>query len=63
MSLQDIYATKTINLTELKRGDTNFIENITEPIAILKRDCVKAYLIPTELMANFIDKIKTDEVI
>lgn len=50
MSLQNIYATKAINLTELKRGDTNFIDNITEPVAILKRDCVKAYLIPVKLM-------------
>ncbi len=60
MSLQNIYATKTINLTDLKRGDVNFIDNIAEPVAILKRDCVKAYLIPVALMTDFIDKIKPD---
>lgn len=55
MSLQTIYAHKTIGITDLKRGDTSFIDNLDEPIAILKRDSVKAYLIPEKLMALFAD--------
>ena len=51
MSLHQICADKTISLTELKRGDTSFIDNLTEPVVILKRDCVMPYLIPVELMA------------
>lgn len=55
MSLQTIYAHKTIGITDLKRSDTSFIDNLDEPIAILKRDSVKAYLIPEKLMALFAD--------
>lgn len=55
MSLQAIYADKTIGLTDLKRGDTNFIEHLEEPIAVLKRDSIKAYLIPEKLMAYFME--------
>lgn len=56
MSLQDIYATKAINVTELKRSNTDYINNINEPIAILKRDSIKAYLIPVELMKIIMKK-------
>ena len=55
MSLQAIYAQKTIGITDLKRGDTAFIEDLNEPVAVLKRDSVKAYLIPEKLMAYFMD--------
>lgn len=51
MSLQTIYANKTFGITDLKRGDTSFIDELDEPIAVLKRDSVKAYLIPEKLMA------------
>lgn len=54
MSIQTIYAHKTIGITDLKR-DGGIIDTITEPIAILKRDSVKAYLIPEKLMAAFAD--------
>ena len=51
MSIQTIYAQKTIGITDLKRSDTAFIDNL------LKRDTVKAYLIPEKLMAYFMDKL------
>lgn len=54
MSLQTIYARKTIGITDLKR-DSGVIDNLNEPIAILKRDSIKAYLIPEQLMAMFAD--------
>jgi len=60
MSLQTIYAHKTIGITDLKR-DGRIIDNIDEPIAVLKRDSIKAYLIPEKLMAmiaDYLDDIK-----
>lgn len=60
MSVQTIYAHKTIGITDLKR-DGSIIDFIDEPIAILKRDSVKAYLIPEKLMAviaDYLDDIK-----
>lgn len=57
MGIQTIYAQKTIGITDLKRSDTAFIDNLLEPIAVLKRDTVKAYLIPEKLMAYFMDKL------
>ena len=54
MSIQTIYAHKTIGITDLKR-DGGIIDFINEPIAILKRDSIKAYLIPEKLMAYFMD--------
>jgi len=54
MSIQNIYAHKTIGITDLKR-DGSIIDSIEEPIAILKRDSVKAYLIPEKLMAEIVD--------
>ncbi len=60
MSLQTIYAHKTIGITDLKR-DGGIIDNIDEPIAVLKRDSIKAYLIPEKLMAmiaDYLDDIK-----
>ncbi|TXI93849.1 MAG: prevent-host-death protein [Neisseriales bacterium] len=62
MSLQAIYAHKTIGITDLKRGDTSFINELDEPIAVLKRDSVKAYLIPEKLMAYFMDKLEDIEL-
>lgn len=62
MSLQVIYAHKTIGITDLKRGDTSFIDELDEPIAVLKRDSVKAYLIPEKLMAYFMDKLEDIEL-
>ena len=61
MSLQTIYAHKTIGITDLKR-DGGIIDNIDEPIAVLKRDSVKAYLIPEKLMAYFMDKLEDIEL-
>ncbi len=55
MSLQNVYAHKTIGITDLKRGDTSFIDELTEPVAVLKRDSIKAYLIPEKMMALFAD--------
>lgn len=57
MSMQAIYAHKTIGITDLKRGDTKFIDSLEEPIAILKRDSIKAYLIPEKLMKFFMDTL------
>lgn len=62
MSLQTIYAHKTIGITDLKRGDTSFIDELSEPIAILKRDSIKAYLIPEKLMTYFMDKLEDMEL-
>lgn len=62
MSLQAIYAHKTIGITDLKRGDTSFINELDEPIAVLKRDSIKAYLIPEKLMAYFMDKLEDIEL-
>lgn len=62
MNLQTIYAHKTIGITDLKRGDTSFIDELDEPIAVLKRDSVKAYLIPEKLMAYFMDKLEDIEL-
>jgi PHD/YefM family antitoxin component YafN of YafNO toxin-antitoxin module len=63
MSIQTIYAQKTIGITDLKRSDTAFIDNLLEPIAVLKRDTVKAYLIPEKLMAYFMDKLDDLELV
>jgi len=60
MSMQTIYAHKTIGITDLKR-DSNIIDNLDEPVAILKRDSIKAYLIPERLMeviADYLDDIR-----
>ena len=57
MSLQTIYAHKTIGITDLKR-DGGIIDHISEPIAILKRDSVKAYLIPAKLMSALADYLE-----
>lgn len=55
MSLQTIYAHKTIGITDLKRSDTSFIDDLNEPVAVLRRDSVKAYLIPEKMMALIAD--------
>jgi len=62
MSLQAIYAHKTIGITDLKRGDTRFIDDLSEPIAVLKRDSVKAYLISEKLMAYFMNMLEDMEL-
>ncbi len=62
MSLQAIYAHKTIGITDFKRGDTRFIDDLSEPIAVLKRDSVKAYLISEKLMAYFMDMLEDREL-
>jgi PHD/YefM family antitoxin component YafN of YafNO toxin-antitoxin module len=65
MSLQAIYAHKTIGITDLKRGDTSWIDDISEPIAVLKRDSIKAYLIPEkmmELIADYLEDIKLTKI-
>lgn len=65
MSVQTIYAHKTIGITDLKR-DGSIIDCIDEPIAILKRDSVKAYLIPEKLMAiiaDYLDDIKLAKIV
>lgn len=62
MGLQTIYAHKTIGITDLKRSDTGFIDDLSEPVAVLKRDSVKAYLIPEKLMAYFMDKLDDIEL-
>lgn len=61
MSLKKIYAKRTIGITELKRSDTDFIDNLDEPVAVLKRDKVKAYLISENLMAHFMQLVKYSE--
>jgi len=65
MSVQTIYAHKTIGITDLKR-DGSIIDFIDEPIAILKRDSIKAYLIPEKLMsviADYLDDIKLAKLV
>ena len=54
MSVQAIYASKTIGLTDL-RTSSKAIKNIDEPIAILSRDTVQAYLISPTLMERVVD--------
>ena len=61
MSLQAIYAHKTIGITDFKRGE-RFIDDLSEPIAVLKRDSVKAYLISEKLMAYFMDMLEDREL-
>jgi PHD/YefM family antitoxin component YafN of YafNO toxin-antitoxin module len=66
MSIQTIYANKTIGITDLKRGDTKFLDNFAEPIAVLNRDSIKAYLIPEQMMKHFIemqDDIKLKQLV
>lgn len=63
MSLQTIYAHKTIGITDLKRGDTRFMDDLSEPIAVLKRDSVKAYLISEKLMEYFMDMLEDKELV
>ncbi|HMT03014.1 MAG TPA: hypothetical protein PKD00_06860 [Burkholderiales bacterium] len=62
MTLQKIYADETIGFTDLKRGKTNFIDTFEKPIALLKRDEVKGYLIPTKLMAYFMEHLEDMEL-
>lgn len=51
MSLQQIYAHQTIGITDLKRGNIiDIIDKIAEPIAVLKRDAIKCYLVPEKFM-------------
>ena len=64
MSLQTIYAHKTIGITDLKR-DAHILDHITEPIAVLKRDSIKAYLVPErfmEMLADYLDDIELSEI-
>ncbi len=61
MSLQTIYAHQTIGITDLKR-DGGIIDNITEPIAILKRDSIKAYLVPESFMVKVADYMEDMEL-
>jgi hypothetical protein len=59
MAFHDIYAHKTIGITELKRT-TELLDNVIEPIAVLKRDMVKCYLVPEKFMQTVIELI--DEI-
>lgn len=63
MSLQKIYADKTISMTDLKRGDMSFMDGLDAPIAVLKRDQIKGYLIPNKLMAYFMDHLEDMDLI
>lgn len=56
MSFQNIFAHKIIGISELKR-DPHLIDNIIEPVAVLKRDMVKCYLVPEQFMQNIINLI------
>lgn len=58
MKSTEIHAHRIIGITDFKRSDTSFIEDLQEPVAILKRDEIKAYLIPASLMEELIDKSK-----
>lgn len=60
MSVQHIYANKVIGITDLRRSDSELLDDLSEPIAILKRDMVKGYLISANLMAlvsDYLDDI------
>lgn len=60
MSVQHIYANKAIGITDLRRSDSELLDDLSEPIAILKRDMVKGYLISANLMAlvsDYLDDI------
>lgn len=57
MSFQNIFAHKMIGISELKR-DPHLIDNIIEPVAVLKRDMVKCYLVPEQFMQNIINLIR-----
>lgn len=56
MSVQSIYANKTIGLTDL-RTSSKAIKDIDEPIAILSRDTVQAYIISPSLMERVVEYI------
>ncbi len=60
MSAQRIYAEQVVGITELKRQDTSFIENLKEITAVLKRDSVKAYLVPPSIMEKLMEAL--DEI-
>jgi len=57
MATQKIYAEQFVGITELKRKDTTFIENLSEITAVLKRDSVKAYLVPTSIMETIVEAL------
>lgn len=49
MRFNDIYAGKTIGITDLKKV-SSLLDHIQEPVAILKRDLVKCYIVPEFFM-------------
>lgn len=55
-SLQTIHANQAISITDLIR-DSSVLDDIDDPIAILKNDVVKWYLIPPKLMAEYQEAI------
>ncbi len=60
MSLQTVYAHKAIGFADLT-CNSRIIDCINEPIAIIKDDNIKAYLIPERMMyafADYLDDIK-----
>ena len=61
MGFHNIYAHKTVGVTELKRHP-ELMDNIQEPIAVLKRDMVKCYLVPEHFMQKMNDIIEDIEL-
>lgn len=62
MAFHEIYAHKTIGVTELKRFP-ELMDNIQEPIAVLKRDMVKCYLVPEQFMQKISDIIDDAQLV
>ena len=65
MAFHEIYAHKTIGVTELKRYP-ELMDNIIEPVAVLKRDVVKCYLVPEQFMqkvTEFFDEVQLTQLV
>jgi PHD/YefM family antitoxin component YafN of YafNO toxin-antitoxin module len=61
MNIQHIHTDQVIGITDLKRG-SSFMEHLDRPIAILKRDEVKAYLISPKMMDIFMELVEDEKL-
>jgi len=61
MDIQHIHTDQVIGITDLKRG-SSFVEHLDRPIAILKRDEIKAYLISPKMMDVFMELVEDEKL-
>jgi len=61
MDIQRIHTDQVIGITDLKRG-SSFVEHLDRPIAILKRDEIKAYLISPYMMDIFMELVENEKL-